>query len=207
MNKVSKYKDLLKSDFSGALALIMFLIKRDVLAFLCIPENIVLKLKGCKIRGWSKFYGYPITLRYPNTTIEIGHHCEFVSSSLNNFRGVNHPCTLNTGSPGAEIVIGDYCGFSGVSIVADKSVKIGNHVTVGANTIIGDRDDHSNLYPIPPKSVIIDDDVWIGMHCIILKGVHIGKNTIIGAGSIVTKDIPANCIAAGIPCKVIKNRE
>ena len=45
------------------------------------------------------------------------------------------------------------------------------------------------------------------MHCIVMKGVTIGDNSIIGAGSIVTKDIPANCIAAGVPCKVIKYKE
>lgn len=56
-----------------------------------------------------------------------------------------------------------------------------------------------------PKEIIIDNNVWIGYSCIILKGVHIGKNSIIGAGSIVTKDIPENSLAAGNPCKVIKS--
>ena len=50
----------------------------------------------------------------------------------------------------------------------------------------------------------IDDDVLIGTRSIILKGVHIGARTIIGSGSIVTKDIPADCIAAGNPCKILK---
>lgn len=50
----------------------------------------------------------------------------------------------------------------------------------------------------------IDDDVLIGTRSIILKGVHIGARAIIGSGSVVTKDIPADCIAAGNPCKIIK---
>ena len=53
--------------------------------------------------------------------------------------------------------------------------------------------------------VVIEDDVWVGAHCIILKGVTIGARSIIGAGSVVTKSIPADCVAAGNPCKVIKN--
>jgi acetyltransferase-like isoleucine patch superfamily enzyme len=52
--------------------------------------------------------------------------------------------------------------------------------------------------------VTIEDDVWIGAQCIILKGVTIGARSIIGAGSVVTKDIPADCVAAGNPCRIIK---
>ncbi|MDD7390137.1 MAG: DapH/DapD/GlmU-related protein [Lachnospiraceae bacterium] len=54
----------------------------------------------------------------------------------------------------------------------------------------------------------IDDDTWIGGNVTILPGVHIGKNVVIGAGSVVTRDIPDDVIAAGNPCKVIKeNRQ
>lgn len=57
------------------------------------------------------------------------------------------------------------------------------------------------------KGIVIDDDVLIGAYSIVLKGVHIGARSVIGAGSIVTKDIPSDCIAAGNPCKVIKRIE
>jgi acetyltransferase-like isoleucine patch superfamily enzyme len=56
-------------------------------------------------------------------------------------------------------------------------------------------------------SVVIEDDVWIGANSIILSGAKIGKGAIIGAGSVVTREIPANCIAAGIPARVIRMRE
>lgn len=87
--------------------------------------------------------------------------------------------------------------------MADKEIVIGDHVMVGANTCIGDRDDHPERLGTSPQPVHIGNNVFIGMHCIVMKGVTIGDNSIIGAGSIVTKDIPANCIAAGVPCKVI----
>ena len=93
-----------------------------------------------------------------------------------------------------------------MSIVANKEVIIGNHVTVGANVKIGDRDDHPGLLNTEDESVHIEDDVFVGMNCIILKGVTIGKGSIIGAGSVVSKSIPAGVVAAGVPCKVIRQK-
>lgn len=150
------------------------------------------------------FHGRMIVSRYPESIIEIGNNCTFVSHSYINSRGINHKCILQTGEKGASIYIGNKCGFSGVSIVSDLSVVIGNNVLVGANSSIGDREDHRERYNAAPKKIVIDDNVWIGMNCIVMKGVHIGSNSIIAAGSVVTKDIPANCIAGGVPCRVIK---
>ena len=59
---------------------------------------------------------------------------------------------------------------------------------------------------MPPKPIVIEENAWIGMNCIILKGVRIGRNSIIAAGSVVTKDVPDNCIAGGVPCKFIKDK-
>lgn len=142
--------------------------------------------------------------RFQCSNIIIGNHCTFNSSSRFNYRGLNHRCILQTAAENAIISIGDYCGFSGVSIIAAKEVVIGNHVMVGANTGIADWDDHSDRIKTIPIPVHIEDNVFIGMDCTILKGVTIGKNSIIGAGSIVTKDIPANVITVGNPCKVIR---
>ena len=65
-------------------------------------------------------------------------------------------------------------------------------------------DDYEEV--IPSKPIIVGSDVWIGSHSVILPGVEIGDNVIIGAGSIVNKNIPSDCIAAGNPCKKIKNK-
>lgn len=154
--------------------------------------------KGLRARGMMNVY------RFQCSKIEIGDNCKFNSSCRFNFRGINHPCIIQTGKEDAFIKIGNGCGFSGVSIVADKEVIIGDHVAVGANSLIGDRDDHPERLHTTPKPVHIGNHVFIGMNCMIMKGVTIGDNSIIGAGSIVTKDIPANCIAVGSPCKVIK---
>ena len=94
--------------------------------------------------------------------------------------------------------------MSGVSIVANNSVTIGDYVLIGANCIIGDRDDHSDRYKSSPKPITIGEYVWLGMNVTVLKGLTIGEHSIIGANSVVTKDIPAYCIAAGNPCRVIR---
>ena len=56
----------------------------------------------------------------------------------------------------------------------------------------------------PPKPIVIEDNVFLGANVVVKKGVTIGENSVIGMNSIVTKSIPANCVAVGNPCKVIK---
>ena len=167
-----------------------------------------------KFKLWGIVYGEGIrtigriiVFRTPKSEIRIGNYCVFNSSSKLNFRGINHPCILQTGTKHARITIGDHVEMSGCSIVCNDSVIIGNNVLFGANCQIGDRDGHQDRYASKPAPIIIEDSVWLGMNVTVLKGVTIGKNTIIGANSLVTKDIPANCIAVGSPCKVIKQRE
>ena len=95
--------------------------------------------------------------------------------------------------------------MSGTVIGCANYIKIGNNVRCGANTLITDTDWHTDdLRTSENKDVIIDDNVWLGYGVKVLKGVHIGRNSVIGAGSIVTHDIPANVIAAGNPCRIIK---
>jgi len=114
------------------------------------------------------------------------------------------------------ITIGNNVGLSSTCIWAHKKITIGNNVKIGGDTLIIDSDAHSlnylerrtiDLDRLNKKdmSITIEDDVLIGTRCIILKGVTIGARSIIGAGSVVTKSIPSDCIAGGNPCKVIKH--
>ena len=105
-----------------------------------------------------------------------------------------------------NIHIGNNCGFSGTVIGAGKNIVIGDNVRCGANTLITDSDWHQGDPRTSPDSdVVIENNVWLGYGVKVLKGVRIGENSVIGAGSIVTRNIPSNVIAAGNPCKVIKN--
>ena len=114
----------------------------------------------------------------------------------------------------ASLYIGKNVGMSSRCVWCNKHIRIGDNVRLGGNVTILDTDCHSLNYldrrhkekdkiNTCNKSIIIDEDVLIGANAIILKGVHIGARSIIAAGSIVTKDIPDDCIAGGNPCKVI----
>lgn len=165
-----------------------------------------IKIGGIRCGKGCKFRGFALIERFQMSTITIGDHCTFNSSSWFNFRGLNHQCIIQTGKPGSKVVIGNHCGFSGCSIVADKEVTIEDYSTFGANTIIGDRDDHQEIYASKAKPIHIGSHVWIGMNVTIMKGVTIGDYAIIAAGAIVTRDIPANEIWGGIPAHFIKKR-
>ena len=96
----------------------------------------------------------------------------------------------------------------GSSIAARASVKIGSYCHLGHYTFVMDNDQHGVVKRMElPQSdpVVIEDHVWIGSKALILPGVHIGSHTVIGAGSIVTKDIPPRCVAAGNPARVIRH--
>jgi acetyltransferase-like isoleucine patch superfamily enzyme len=114
---------------------------------------------------------------------------------------------------GNNVSIGDDC-----HITAINRIEIGNNVLTGKKITITDNSHgKSNLESIllSPSDrtlhsagpVIIEDGVWIGDKVTILPNVRIGKSSIIGANSVVTKNIPSNCVAAGIPAKVIKTFE
>ncbi|WP_207426618.1 sugar O-acetyltransferase [Pedobacter sp. SYSU D00535] len=118
-------------------------------------------------------------------------------------------------SLGSNVIININCTF-----VDCNKITIGNNVLIASNVqiytathpvplverIVDDWDESSGLpyfrtYALP---VSIEDNVWIGGGVVILPGVTIGRNSVIGAGSVVTKSIPENCVAVGNPCRIIR---
>jgi acetyltransferase-like isoleucine patch superfamily enzyme len=165
--------------------------------------------RGINLGKHCKFYGALFFRRTRGSTIEIGNNCEFRSARWSNEVGLNRGCMLSTLREGAQIKIGSNCGFSGTVIGAAASVQIGDNVMCGGNVTITDTDWHGiepdkRKMPGNCAPVIIEDNVWLGLNAIVLKGVTIGKNSVIGAGSVVSKSIPSNVIAAGQPAKVVK---
>lgn len=198
----------LRKDPQGELAFVLRKFTRTTYTLMTtLIMQIWMTIGGTKYGKNCKFRGTALIERFQMSTITIGDHCTFNSSSRFNFRGLNHRCIIQTGKPGAKIQIGNHCGFSGCSIVADQEVIIGDYSTFGANAIVGDRDDHQEIYASEPKPIHIGSHVWIGMNATIMKGVTIGDNSIVAAGALVTKNIPANEIWGGVPAKFIKNRE
>ncbi len=111
---------------------------------------------------------------------------------------------------GCNTTVGDhfYSNFN-LTVVDDVSVTIGNCVMCAPNVTIS-----TTGHPVHPYyrtrgahfslPIVIEDNVWIGANVAIMPGVTIGKNSVIGAGSVVTRDIPANVVAFGTPCRVIR---
>lgn len=161
-------------------------------------------------RGW-RIYGAPVIQRHRGSRIAIGENVELRSWPRSSPIGVWHPCTLATWTREASIEIGASFGMTGGVICAGKRVSIGDNVFVGANCTIIDTDFHPlapNQRRLAPSAgaaaeVIIEDEVFIGTQALILKGAHIGRGSVLGAGSVATGEIPAGVIAAGNPARII----
>ena len=133
-------------------------------------------------------------------------------------------CSFAIGEQGS-CQVGDFTLLNGALIMAEERIEIGSHCLVSWNVGIADSDFH----PLPPAQRLIDaqalapffkdrpprpkletapvmigDNVWIGMNAIVLKGVAIGENSVVAAGSVVTKSVPPNCVVAGNPAVVVK---
>lgn len=116
--------------------------------------------------------------------------------------------TINNGV--GDVHIGDRT-IIGLGNTVIGPVQIGNDVMFAQNVVVSAMNHGYEDINVPPskqkdiiKQIIIEDEVWIGANCVITIGVTIGKHSIVGAGSVVTKDIPPYCIAVGNPAKVIK---
>jgi len=162
--------------------------------------------RGLRVNGFIKVY---VTRR---GNVILGKNCKINSGNNHNIIGRQQK---NIFWVEGTLQIGDNVGMSCSSIICKHNIIIGDNVTIGGNTVIYDTDFHS-INPETRKNktldnkmaikapVIIGNNVFIGAHTTILKGVTIGQNAVIGACSVVTKNIPENEIWAGNPAKFIK---
>ena len=131
----------------------------------------------------------------------IGEKCNILESVV-----ISNPDKVSLGK---RVSIHQFCYLDGQGeIEIGNDVAIANHVKI----LTGDHVFKNNDVAIKDQGIEIDkitikDNVWIGAGATILKGVVIGENSIIGAQSLVNKNIPPNVIAAGVPCKVVKERQ
>jgi len=170
-------------------------------------NNLIL---GKNINCWGRI----IIRMSPDCKITMGNNVHIVSDTvragISLFSKVKITAMFNS-----EIFIGAGVGLNGTSITCrTTSIEIKEGTMIAPNVIIVDSDFHAiwppenrtmNMDYEKDEGVIIGKNVWIGMNSMILKGVTLGDNSIIGAGSVVVSDIPKNTIAAGNPAKVIKD--
>ncbi len=168
--------------------------------------KLYLRRRGVSYGLRLTIFGKPLIIN--RGIINIGMGCKLISSSKFYGQGIQ-PVSLYTLNENSRVDIGNNCTLNGVSIRAVSNISIGNDCVFAPDVKIIDHDHlssptdrHSLNYISSP--ITIEDNVWVGYNVLILKGVKIGKNSIIGAGSVVVKDIPENCIAVGSPAKPVK---
>ena len=185
----------------------------QTLLWMAYPRNrLVFLLNGIAWgRGW-RLHGTPIIQKHRQSRMHFGDRLALRSTVRSNPLGANHPVILCTWREDSLLQVGDDFAMTGGTICTLERIIIGHRVTVGANSTIVDTDFH----PLQPdlrlsqpqgasgSAVTIEDDVFIGMNCLILKGVTIGRGSVVGAGSVVTQNVPASVIVAGNPAKVIR---
>jgi maltose O-acetyltransferase len=125
--------------------------------------------------------------------------------------GGTAPCELTT-HHGGRLEIGDRVFVNyGTSISAHTLVRIGNDCKIGQHTIILDCDYHNMDHPLhdgghgPSRPVVLEDGVWLSARVTVLKGVTIGRSSVVAAGSVVTRDVPAGVLAGGVPARVLRH--
>jgi acetyltransferase-like isoleucine patch superfamily enzyme len=163
---------------------------------------------GARPRIWG---GFSVNIA-EGGRLEIGDDFHMVSSPRRSYITLYSRCQFTVG-PDALVQLGRHVGLNGTVLSSRKSIQIGDDTMIAPNVIIVDTDFHA---PWPPherwttstegfdQEVRIGRNVWIGTGTIILKGSRIGDNSIIGAGSVVNGEIPADCIAAGNPARMLR---
>ena len=191
--------------------------------FSIIPSIYYQLLSGIKLNTSNRLVGgvkiikksllIRILTKSKNGELIIGDNFKCNNKIKSNSIGLIQPCIFNIATPNSKIIIGNNVGISGSTICATTSVTIGNNVLIGSGCLISDTDSHpidweDRLYDRNEKTrrapIIIKDNAFIGARSIILKGVTIGEGAVVGAGSVVSKDVPPYSIVAGNPARIVK---
>lgn len=147
--------------------------------------------------------------------LSIGKNIILRSGWRENYAGGGQQrCQIIVGDKG-RCILGNNVGISNSTIVCMREIKIDDNVNIGVNCVIYDTDFHSCKYELRmnhnqgviTKPVHICEGVWVGGHCIILKGVTIGEHSVIGAGSVVNCDVPAEELWRGNPAVFVRKLE
>ena len=168
-----------------------------------------LKAHGVSVGCGLCVRSLPFCRRHGDGSIELGNNLRINNTLRENPGGVVHRTVLYAGR-GAALRIGNDVGISGAILYALADITIGDRCLLGSNCCIF-TSDHHGLHPANRRTtlavrnapVVLEEDVWIGANATILKGVTIGRGSIVSASSVVTGNIPAGTIVLGNPARVI----
>jgi len=161
---------------------------------------VLLRLRGCRV-GRGALVGKGTRVDRP-WTVALGDRCQLEPGVW-----------IKVVADSARVTIGDYT-FLGrrVEIDASTSVSIGNHVLVAPGVFVTD---HAHRIAAEARigdqgcvagPVVVEDDAWLGAQSVILPGVRIGRGAVVGAGAVVTHDVPPGAVVAGVPARVLRQR-
>lgn len=175
--------------------------------------KIILSLLGCTYGDNLYVDGWAIIRAHKRKgCIRLGNNVKLNSRFLGNLSGMTNPTVIHCIEDGF-LIINDNSGCSSTIFSSRSGITIGENVNIGSNVKIFDHDFHPVDYlqrrkfrgKLRSSPVVIGNDVFIGTNAIILKGVHVGDRSIIGAGAVVAlSDIPPDSLVAGNPAKVIR---
>ena len=114
---------------------------------------------------------------------------------------LDHGAILDVGESG-RVLIGEYAIVSSARIICDVEVVIGPHTMLAWNVVV--MDSYRDARFGGPRRVVIGKNAWVGFESVILPGVTIGENSVVGARSVVVRDVPGNVIVAGNPARVLR---
>ncbi len=181
----------------------------SVRRFLSALWHIEARIKGATCDPTVVFIGRPIITVAPNSVLNIGRNAKVTSALRSNPLACFQPCVIRTWAPNARLSLGANTGLSGTVVCAVLSIEIGEGTLIGSGAMIIDNDFHElspegwrEASPSDARPIKIGRDVFIGARAIILKGVTIGDRAVVGAGAVITRDVPANCLATGNPASI-----
>ena len=180
----------------------------------CLHPALLRRKRGLVLEGAIRLMGVPLIDIRRGATITLGDDVLLRSENRGYHVNMHSPVKLLADHAGAQIYIGAETRIYGSCIHAYERISIGKRCLVAANSEIFDGSGHALSFPDVEnriftrggsKPVTIEDYVWIGANSIILPGVTIGRGSVIGAGSVVHRDIPPMVVAAGNPATVVKD--
>jgi acetyltransferase-like isoleucine patch superfamily enzyme len=169
------------------------------------------ELKGADIGKSVRFEGRPIISVFPGSKLLIADRVSINSATRSNPVGCFQPSVVRTLAQNAELILERNSGISGAVLCAGRSIRIGEGTIIGSGAMIMDNDFHDldelkgwqNEYQANARPILIGRNVFIGARAIILKGVTIGDKARVGAGAVVTQDVPSGQIAVGNPARLL----
>lgn len=179
---------------------------KELIHYLLVPRN------EARPRTWVRWFVNPFFHKRGSATI-IRRRVRMDVLPFNDFTMGDHSviedfCTINNGVGAVSIGAHSLIGMGNVLI---GPVTVGNHVIFaqnivasGLNHVYEDVNTPIHLQGVTTAPIVVDDECWIGANVVLTAGVTIGRHSVVAAGSVVTKDIPPYCVAAGSPARVIK---